>query len=103
MGSSCATLANCCEYNPAFFSGAITLLAAGGFFRDRHLQQANGKQGLEDLVPELGAVSSGSNGHEIRNRSICQALAQDFNLVPTWSRLSPSTHFCRWNRRSTGY
>ncbi len=37
---------------------AVFLEAAAGFFRDGHFEKSFGNQGAENLVPELGAITS---------------------------------------------
>jgi len=53
------------------------------FVRNGHCQPIGGKQGVEYLVPKLGAVGTFRNGHQIGNLRICQAFTQNSNLVLT--------------------
>jgi hypothetical protein len=59
------------------------LVAAAGFVGNGHFDQSLGKQRINDLVPELGAVRATGNGHQGNQTRLVAAFFEDFDLVPT--------------------
>lgn len=73
----------------AFVGQAVFLKRASGLFRNGHFQQSLLQQRIKNLVPELGAVCPPRDLHQFSYSLFDLRLMQDFNLVPTWSPLSP--------------
>ncbi|KAB2639245.1 MAG: hypothetical protein DVB25_06045, partial [Verrucomicrobia bacterium] len=69
-----------CRGDPVFLESAV------GFVRKGHFHETRLKQGLEDLVSELGAIAALCDGHQLADGGLCLALAEDFDLVLTECR-----------------
>jgi len=64
-------------------SCAVLLLAAAGLFGDRHFEEFGVQEGIQHLLPELGAVFPFRKFHQSHNCGFFPAFFENFDLVLT--------------------